>query len=367
MLSSVIDGASSLLGSIVTAGVTSRQNQLNRSWQERMYYQQLADERENWNMQNAFSEDMYNKYSSPQAQARQMRLAGISPDLQDISAASSPQSSDIGNAEFPSITGQNPIDLVGAFVNLAEMVNTLRSQELDLDLKREHLSKIASSHAMDYLVKTYKPPTKADIDLQGFSSMGESFAASKSTGELWKYFRSHGLSKRAAKLASRYVRSTDVEKVRGEYYALKSSSDERRKTFLTGRSDPYYKDDDYDMIQGLNEFLSIKSDLDKVLFGSSKSKAKYESDYYSRKSGSLDAATDNRIAQSSADVAEAQAAGSRNQKNIDESVNDMLDGIRNPVVRLIVRILVEALGDSPNDMAGSFFTGVGKSAAKALF
>ena len=53
------------------------------AWQEKMYQQQLSDNRENWNMQNA--------YNSPENQRALLEKAGFNPALygQDLSSASS--------------------------------------------------------------------------------------------------------------------------------------------------------------------------------------------------------------------------------------------------------------------------------------
>ncbi len=76
----------SLLGGIFGSSSQSSANstnlriaQMNNEFNERMLERQIAYNRENQQVQNEWSEDMYNKYNSPQAQVEQMKKAGINP------------------------------------------------------------------------------------------------------------------------------------------------------------------------------------------------------------------------------------------------------------------------------------------------
>ena len=69
----------SLLGGIFGSNSQSSANaanlriaQMNNEFNERMLERQIAYNRENQQVQNQWSEDMYNKYNSPQAQVEQM-------------------------------------------------------------------------------------------------------------------------------------------------------------------------------------------------------------------------------------------------------------------------------------------------------
>ena len=54
------------------------------------YEAQKAEWDRQFSIQSQYSEDMYNKYQSPAAQARQMRAAGLNPDLQGVQSGGSP-------------------------------------------------------------------------------------------------------------------------------------------------------------------------------------------------------------------------------------------------------------------------------------
>ena len=86
-LGGLLSGAGSVLGSIAggifgssaqsSANDTNMQiAQMNNEFNERMLEKQIAYNRENQQVQNQWSEDMYNKYNSPQAQVSQMQKAG---------------------------------------------------------------------------------------------------------------------------------------------------------------------------------------------------------------------------------------------------------------------------------------------------
>lgn len=342
--------ATAISGGLAAAGIgaqtiaTSEINKKNRDWQEKMYARQLADERENWNMVNAYNEEMYNKYNSPVAQARQMLQAGLNPDLQDISSGGFQPSGDVSASGVPSVSGQNPIDLIGAFMNVAEMVNGLQSMQLDNELKQAEIDKVSKSYAMDYLVKNYNPDFDENSGLVGMSDiMNDTIRSSTSVGGLATYFRKQGLSKRAANLAARFVHTTNVEDVRSEYYSRKHSSESNRKSFLTDLADPFFKDNDNDMVSALNDFLKLKPELDRALYGSQTHKARYESDYYGSKSGVADARHESRMAGFAEDIQESNANAAKNSSEVDKQLDDLISGIKNPTTQLIVRILYKYL------------------------
>lgn len=90
----------SLLGGIFGSSAQSSANetnmqiaQMNNEFNERMLEKQIAYNRENQQVQNKWSEDMYNKYNSPQAQVKQMQEAGINPYTQGTSPIGSNQTS----------------------------------------------------------------------------------------------------------------------------------------------------------------------------------------------------------------------------------------------------------------------------------
>lgn len=90
----------SLLGGIFGSSAQSSANetnmqiaQMNNEFNERMLEKQISYNRENQQVQNQWSEDMYNKYNSPQAQVKQMQEAGINPYTQGTSPIGSNQTS----------------------------------------------------------------------------------------------------------------------------------------------------------------------------------------------------------------------------------------------------------------------------------
>lgn len=103
-LGGLLSGAGSVLGSIAggifgssaqsDANKTNMQiAQMNNEFNERMMEKQIAYNRENQQVQNQWSEDMYNKYNSPQAQVEQMKKAGLNPYTQGNSPIGANQTS----------------------------------------------------------------------------------------------------------------------------------------------------------------------------------------------------------------------------------------------------------------------------------
>lgn len=79
---SVLSGASSLW----SAGSSGNMNRKNRKWQEKMYKQSLADQRENaqlqWQENRDYAKYSYDNFESPAAQRAGMAAAGINPFFQ---------------------------------------------------------------------------------------------------------------------------------------------------------------------------------------------------------------------------------------------------------------------------------------------
>lgn len=150
--------AATAIGSGVANGVTATKlNKKNREWQEMMYERRLADERENWNMEN--------EYNSPVKQVERMRAAGINPDLYGIDGAGTASQINTPDANFeyqaPDFSQGFQI-LSGIF----DSVMNMQSQVIDNDLKitdeRGKLSGLFnlllgtgsdSSQVVDYLTK----------------------------------------------------------------------------------------------------------------------------------------------------------------------------------------------------------------------
>ena len=103
-LAGALAGAGSLLGGIAGGlfGKSAQSDsnktnlkiaQMNNEFNERMLEKQIAYNRENQATQNQWSEDMYNKYNSPEAQVSQMKNAGLNPYTNGVSNIGSNQTS----------------------------------------------------------------------------------------------------------------------------------------------------------------------------------------------------------------------------------------------------------------------------------
>lgn len=305
-------------------------NKANRAWQEKMYARQLADERENWNMQNEYNEAMYLKYNSPDAQARQMMSAGLNPDLQDISANGLPASGAVGSASVPSPSG-SPLDFVGAFANVMDIVQGLESSRLDNQLKKAELDKLTKSTAMDYLVKTYNPRL--------FDSGLAVDVPQVSKSKLESYFRGQGLSRNAARQAARYVRTANLNDVKSEYYRRGHSAESERKSYLSDIADPFHSDFDDTMVDTLNDFFKVQSDLSSWIQKSQKAKARYDANYWNGRRSDQDAQNDSDLKGYQTGMAKQSFESGQNESAIDAQAEEWLSKIDNPIVQLIARFL----------------------------
>lgn len=324
--------AASMAASATSAIANSNLDKKNRQWQEQMYAQRLRDERANWNMQN--------EYNSPSAVASRMMSAGLNPDVSDIPSGSGVAGSvgsagDQGSAPYQ----HSPLDFVGAFANVMEIVQGLESSRLDNQIKKAELDKLTKSTAMDYLVKNYDPNPDNSPFVGMSDIMNDSIRGSRSVSGLATYFRKQGLSRSAANQAARYVHTIDVNDVRSEYYRRHSDSDSNRKGYLSGRADPFYRDDDNSMVSTLNEFFSIQNELNSWIMKSQKSKAKYDSNYWNNRKSGQDAQNDSDMKGYQTCMAKQSFESGQNESAIDAQAEEWLKKIDNPIVQLIARFL----------------------------
>lgn len=91
---------------ILNQYATDKRNQINRNWQLQMYYQQLRDARDNWNM--------VNEYNLPINQRHRLEEAGINPNLA-FGGSSSVTAGNIGGSSIPSPTGHDKTVSLGEF------------------------------------------------------------------------------------------------------------------------------------------------------------------------------------------------------------------------------------------------------------
>lgn len=327
-----IAGGITAAGAGAQAVATGKLNKKNRNWQEKMYARQLADERENWNMVNAYNEEMYHKYNSPSAQVAQYHAAGLNPDLQDISAGGFQPSGDVAASGVPSVSGQQPIDLIGAFMNIAEMFQGLQSMQLDNDLKKSQLDKLSNSAAMDLLAKSYVP-RKSGAD-------GLSFSVDiDSPHKLESYFRELGLSRRSSRVAAAQVRKSSLNDARKAYYTKAYDAEKSRFDYISQISQPRFSDFDDEMRNSFSEFFDSLDKFDKIVRDAQSAKSKYDRDYFDSSSGSADAASDalgksldNENKRLNIDTTKA-----KNAKSLE--LDSLLKEIKSPFVRLVLRSL----------------------------
>lgn len=141
-LGGIVSGIGSVVGSI--AGGNSASNaqksanetnmqiaQMNNEFNERMLEKQIAYNRENQQVQNQWSENMYNKYNSPQAQVSQLQKAGINPYTQGTSPIGSNQTSAQAGAINPPTA--TPVQ-VHPVTGMADAIQNASSMLLQLPL-----------------------------------------------------------------------------------------------------------------------------------------------------------------------------------------------------------------------------------------
>lgn len=141
-LGGLISGIGSVVGSLIggksssdaqaSANETNMQiAQMNNEFNERMMEKQIAYNRENQQVQNQWSEDMYNKYNSPQSQVEQMKKAGLNPYTQGNSPIGANQTSaQAGGINPPTAT---PVQ-VSPVTGMADALRNASSMLLQLPL-----------------------------------------------------------------------------------------------------------------------------------------------------------------------------------------------------------------------------------------
>lgn len=316
--------AASMAASATSAIANANLDKKNRKWQEQMYAQRLRDERENWNMQN--------EYNSPSAVAARMMSAGLNPDVSDIPSGSGVAGSvgsagDQGSAPYQ----HSPLDFVGAFANVMEIVQGLESSRLDNQIKKAELDKLTKSTAMDYLVKTYNPRL--------FDSGLSVDIPPQPRAKLEKYFRNQGLSRSAANQAANYVSTANLNDVKSEYYRRGHSAESERKSYLSDIADPFHSDFDDNMVDTLNEFFKVQNDLNSWIMKSQKAKAKYDNNYWNNRKSGQDAQNDSDMKGYQTGMAKQSYESGQNESAIDAQAEEWLKKIDNPIVQLIARFL----------------------------
>lgn len=162
-LGGIVSGVGSVVGSLIggksssdaqaSANETNLQiAQMNNEFNERMMEKQIAYNRENQQVQNQWSEDMYNKYNSPQAQVEQMKKAGLNPYTQGNSPIGANQTSaQAGGINPPTAT---PVQ-VSPVTGMADAIRQSSSMLLQLPLltaetENKKLDNVGKSIENDY-------------------------------------------------------------------------------------------------------------------------------------------------------------------------------------------------------------------------
>lgn len=141
VLSSVIGGAGSLLGTVTSAIYNAQQAKAQREWSERMQAEQNA-----WNMEMWAKT---NQYNSPIEQVRRLREAGLNPLFHNLdgSAANGLESAQplgyqaarMGSVENPVTAGLQAASQIAAIANTQAQTAKTNNENLTETQKRENM------------------------------------------------------------------------------------------------------------------------------------------------------------------------------------------------------------------------------------
>ncbi len=273
--------AASSAGSAIAQGKLNRKN---RKWQEKMYNQRLQDQRADWQMQNEYNEEMYNKYNSPIAQVQQQQAAGLNPDLNGIdsqalpAAGSLPAAPDAGSAPY-----QMPaMDFVGTFAQMASMFQQIEAASLDNDLKREQIRHSVLPDALDFAALHYDPDSKNTSDDLQIPTFSPKYLRS--------YFLSRGMSKASSRIAANIVSQLDRKDIIKSYFDKDSGMNKSRVDNAAITGDALFSDNNDTLKSNFKTFSNAIAEFNKLLREAQTSKAKYDKAFYDNSNGGDDAA-----------------------------------------------------------------------------
>lgn len=271
--------AASSAGSAIAQGKLNRKN---RKWQEKMYNQRLQDQRADWQMQNEYNEEMYNKYNSPIAQVQQQQAAGLNSDLNGIdsqalpAAGSLPAAPDAGSAPY-----QMPaMDFVGTFAQMASMFQQIEAASLDNDLKREQIRNSVLPDVLDLAARNYDPDKDTSDDLQ---------IPVLSPKYLRNYFLSRGMSKASSRIAANMFSKLDPKDVIKSYFDKDSGMNKSRTDNAAITGDALFSDNNDTLKSNFKTFSNAIAEFNKLLREAQTSKAKYDKAFYDNSNGGDDA------------------------------------------------------------------------------
>lgn len=175
------------------ASAATSKSQLRAAWKYQTRLDEAAHQRaiENWNRENAYNEQMYLKYQTPEAQRRMLEEAGYNPELLagSGSGGSAPQSggiTTIGSSQAPTMSTPR-----WDFRNLGEDLINAMTQAEELAAKRDE--KIARRYDID--ARRIENNRK---ELQYFRElMDSSEDADRLSHERWKRGEDQSAAKRA--------------------------------------------------------------------------------------------------------------------------------------------------------------------------
>ena len=115
-LISAITGANNSIAQLTGVVMQGKTNKTTRRWNENMYKQQLADNRQNWEMQNARQDQLIqqsNDYNSPANQMQRALAAGINPYNTQVSDGNMTYSASSSTPSTGSVLPFNPTNTIG--------------------------------------------------------------------------------------------------------------------------------------------------------------------------------------------------------------------------------------------------------------
>lgn len=322
--------AASSAGNAIAQG---KLNKKNRQWQEKMYERRLADQRADWQMNNEYNEEMYNKYNSPTAQVRQMQAAGVNPDLNGVDgsslgASSSPAGApDAGSAPYQ----MGNVDPIGQFAQIMSMYQQIQSASLDNQMKVQQIKSMAKDDVLNHLVNLYNPkqdltPIPTDVDGLGTGKNGtiEALTASESRGDGTRYYRNLGYDKRSARIAYAMQKQFNKEDVRSAYYGKKLSTEQGRKDLFNIVGSSMFSDNDESMTENFKSYNDAIEHVQELARKAQEARAKYDADYYNNLNGADMATSAQNSASSDAKIKAQTASKGENADKINEHFEEYI-------------------------------------------
>lgn len=276
--------AASTAGNLIAQG---KLNKKNRQWQEKMYERRLADQRADWQMQNAYNEQLteqyWDEYNSPTAQVKAAQQAGINPDLQGLDGSQvSPASAAMGSSpDAGSAPYQMPaMDFVGTFAQMASMFQQIEATSLDNDMKRQQIRSSVLPELLDFAGRYYNPDMKQE----------DNFQTVFNNKDLRNYFRSRGMSKSLSKTAANMFDGLNPKDIIKSYFDKDAGMNKSRTDNFIITGDSLFSDDNETMKSNFKTFSKAIADFNAILRGAQTAKANYDKSFYENSNAGDDAA-----------------------------------------------------------------------------